>query len=314
MIDPAFADVEAAARRIDGLVHRTPVMTCSALDRLSGARLFFKCEHLQKVGAFKARGATNAVFSLSGDEAARGVATHSSGNHAQALARAAALRGVPAEIVMPSSAPPVKRAAVEGYGGRITECAPTLEAREATLAAVIEGTGATFIHPYDDPRVIAGQGTAALELLEDHPDLDLVMTPVGGGGLLSGTILAASALKPGIAVYGAEPSGADDAFRSLRDGVLHPSVEPRTIADGLLTSLSQRTFRIIRNGVEAVLTVEEKTIVRAMRLLWERAKLLVEPSAAVPLGAVLENAELFADRRVGIILSGGNLDLDALPW
>ncbi|MFV2074396.1 MAG: pyridoxal-phosphate dependent enzyme, partial [Thermoanaerobaculales bacterium] len=228
--DPTFDDVLAAAERIRGHVHRTPVATCSGIDGITGAEIFFKCENLQKVGAFKARGATNAVLSLDEDAAGRGVTTHSSGNHAAALARAAALRGVPAHIVMPSSAPPVKRAAVADYGARITECEPTLLARERTLAEVVARTGATFIHPYDEPKVIAGQGTAALELLADIPGLEMVLTPVGGGGLLSGTSIAAAGTLPGAEVWGAEPAGADDAFRSLRDDRLYPSVDPRTIA------------------------------------------------------------------------------------
>lgn len=312
--DPTFADVRAAAERIAPHVHRTPVATCSTIDRIAGAELYFKCEQLQKVGAFKARGATNAVLSLDDGAAARGVCTHSSGNHAAALARAAALRGIPAHIVMPSTAPPVKRAAVAGYGAHITECEPTLAAREATLAGVQDRTGATFIHPYDDPRVIAGQGTAALELLERAGELDVVLAPVGGGGLASGTVIAVAGSRPGVEVWGAEPAGADDAYRSLRDGRIHPSVSPTTVADGLLTSLSERTFRILSGGLAGIVTVDEAAIVRAMRLLWERAKLLVEPSAAVPLAAVLADRDRFDGRRIGIILSGGNVNLDRLPW
>jgi threonine dehydratase len=309
---PTFDDVKRAAERIRPHVHRTPVVTCASLDRIAGASLFLKCENLQKVGAFKARGATNAVLSLSEDEARRGVATHSSGNHAAALARAASIRGVPAHVVMPLSAPPVKRAAVEGYGARITECEPTLEAREATLADLVERTGATFIHPYDDPVIIAGQGTAALELVEDVPNLDAIIAPVGGGGLLSGTSIVGA--SSAVEVYGAEPKGADDAFRSLRDGTLYPSVDPRTVCDGLLTSLSELTFSIIREHVAGILTVSEEAVIEAMRLIWSRAKLVVEPSAAVTLAAVLEHGGGFGDRRLGLILSGGNVDLDHLPW
>jgi threonine dehydratase len=312
--DPNIDDIRAAAARIAAHIHRTPVVTCASIDRIAGAELVFKCENLQKVGAFKARGATNAVFSLDDGAAAKGVCTHSSGNHAAALARAAGLRDIPAHIVMPSSAPPVKKAAVAGYGAHITECEPTLEARETTLAAVQERTGATFIHPYDDPRVIAGQGTCALELLEQVPGLDVVMPPVGGGGLASGTTITMTALAPEVELWGAEPAGADDAHRSLRDGILYPSIEPKTIADGLLTSLSERTFRILSAGLRGILTVDEDTIIRAMRLLWERAKLVVEPSAAVPLAAVLANPDRFAGRRVAVILSGGNVELDRLPW
>jgi len=312
--DPTFEDVLRAAERIHGHVHRTPVMTSAAIDRIAGARIHCKCENLQKVGAFKARGATNAVLSLDDEAAGRGVATHSSGNHAAALAFAASIRGVRALVVMPSSAPPVKRSAVEGYGAEITQCEPTLAARESTLETVVERTGATFIHAYDNPMVIAGQGTAGLELVTDVPDLEIVMAPVGGGGLTSGTAIAISGARPDITVWGAEPAGADDAHRSLRDGALYPSVEPRTIADGLLTSLSDRTFRILGERIEGILTVSEGNIVRAMRLLWERMKLVVEPSGAVPLAAVLEHPEHFAGRRVGLILSGGNVDLDHLPW
>jgi threonine dehydratase len=289
-------------------------MTSSAIARISGARLFFKCENFQKVGAFKARGASNAVLALDDDAAGRGVATHSSGNHAAALAFAAAQRGITAHVVMPTSAPPVKRRAVVGYGAEITGCDPTLEARESTLEQVVKRTGATFIHAYDHPLVIAGQGTAALELIADVPDLEVVMAPVGGGGLMSGTAVAVAGSRPDIELWGAEPAGADDAFRSLRDGRRHPSVEPRTVADGLLTSLSERTFRILSARLRGILTVSDDAIVLAMRLLWERGKLVVEPSGAVPLAAVLEHGHRFAGRRVGLILSGGNVDLDHLPW
>ena len=307
-------DILAAADRIRPHVHRTPVVTCSMIDRIAGCSIVFKCENLQKVGAFKARGATNAVLLLDHVAAARGVATHSSGNHAAALARAASLRGIPSFIVMPRTAPAPKRAAVEAYGARITPCEPTLAARESTLAEVVARTGATFVHPYDDERVIAGQGTAALELLAQSSGLDVVVAPVGGGGLLSGTAVATAAVDPAVEVLGAEPAGADDAFRSLRDGVLTPSVAPCTVADGLLTSLSERTFGLIKAHSAGILTASEETIVRAMRLIWERAKLVVEPSAAVPLAVVLDHPDRFARRRVGLILSGGNIDLDRLPW
>ena len=311
---PTFADVEAAAERIRPYGHRTPVLTSSTLDAMAGARLFFKCENFQRVGAFKFRGACNAVFSLAPEEARRGVATHSSGNHAQALALAARLRGVPAFVVMPSTSSEVKKAAVGGYGARITLCEPTLAAREATLAEVVGQTGAAVVHPYNDPRVIAGQGTAALELLHDVPDLDIVMTPVGGGGLLSGTAITVSALSTAAQVVGAEPAGADDAFRSLREGRIVPSVDPRTICDGLLTSLGTLTFAIIRERVARIVTVSEEAIIGAMRHLWERMKIVVEPSAAVPLGAVLAGTVAVSGLRVGIILSGGNVDLARLPW
>jgi threonine dehydratase len=317
---PSYAaDLDAvrdAARRIAGLAHRTPVTTCATLDRLAGRRLFFKGEHLQKAGAFKFRGALNAVLRLPEETAARGVVTHSSGNHAQALALAARLRGIPAHVVMPSTATPVKRRAVEEYGGRVVECAPTLEARTATAAAVQAETGATLIHPYDHPDVIAGQGTVALELLDQVPDLDAIVTPVGGGGLLSGTCVASRALKPGIRVFAAEPAGADDAARSFAAGRLIPQTGPHTIADGLLTSLGELTWPILRDHVERVVTVSEEEIVRAMRLAWERAKLLIEPSAAVPVAAVLgdEFRALAGIERVGVVLSGGNVNLDKLPW
>ncbi len=307
-------DIRQAADRIAGLVHRTPVLTCAALDAVSGASLFFKCENFQKVGAFKMRGATNAVLSLTDEEAARGVATHSSGNHAQALALAAKLRGIPAHIVMPSNAPGVKRAAVEGYGAEIISCEPTLQAREETLAQVVARTGAAFVHPYDDDRIIAGQGTAALELLEEVPDLDVVMTPVGGGGLLSGSALATSALAPGARVIAAEPKGADDAARSLAAGKIIPSENPDTVADGLLTSLGQRNFPIIRKHVAAIWTVGDPEIIAAMKLVWERMKIIIEPSSAVCPAAVFGHADEVAGLRIGIILSGGNVDLDRLPW
>ncbi len=308
---PTFEDVLEAEARVVGVVHRTPVWTCAGLDRLVGANLFFKCENFQKVGAFKFRGATNAVRSLSDREASRGVATHSSGNHAAALALAAAQRGIPAHIVMPSNAPAVKQSAVAGYGARIVLCEPTLEARETTLDRVLEETGAAFVHPYDDARVIAGQGTAALELVQDVPDLDVVMAPVGGGGLLAGTVLSVRA-RSRAAVVGAEPSAADDAFRSLAAGHLIPSSNPRTMADGLLTSLGQLNFEIIRAGVGAILTVGEPFIARALRLLLERAKIVIEPSSAVPLGVLLQGGLDVRGKRVGVVLSGGNLDLDRL--
>ena len=312
MVD--FSDITAAAARIASLVHRTPVMTCRALDDLVGARLFFKCENFQKVGAFKMRGATNAVFSLPDDEAGRGVATHSSGNHAQALALAAKLRGIPAYVVMPRGAPAVKRAAVAGYGAQIIECEPTLAAREAMLEQVVGRTGAVFIHPYDNERIIAGQGTAALELLKEVPNLDVVMAPVGGGGLLSGTSLATAALAPKARIIAAEPRGADDAARSLAAGHIIPSVDPDTVADGLLTSLGTLNFPIIQKHVTAIWTVADEQILAALRLTWERMKILIEPSSAVCLGAALDHRDELAGRRVGIILSGGNVDLERLPW
>ena len=311
---PSLTDIRAAADRIRRHIHRTPVLSCAGIDRLVGARLFFKCENFQKVGAFKIRGATNAVLSLNERAAAAGVATHSSGNHAAALALAARLRGVPAYVVMPDTAPQVKKEAVAGYGAQITFCAPTLEAREAGLARIVADTGAAFIPPYNDERIIAGQATAALELLADIPDLDLILTPVGGGGLVSGTALTVRGLSSPSRVIAAEPKGADDAYRSFRAGRIIPSVNPQTIADGLLTSLGDKTFAIIRDCVDDIVTVEEADIIRAMRLIWERMKIIVEPSAAVPLGALLSRSVDVRGKRVAIILSGGNVDLARLPF
>jgi threonine dehydratase len=311
---PSLADIERAAERIRPHAHRTPVLTCRALSQLSGAELFFKCENFQKVGAFKFRGAANAVFSLSDAEAARGVATHSSGNHAQALALAARLRGVPAHIVMPDNSPKVKVEAVRGYGGRIVFCRPTQAERERTLAEVVRDTGAAFVHPYDDARVIAGQATAARELLAEVQGLDLLLAPVGGGGLASGTALAARYLSPATRVVAAEPAGADDARRSLEQGRIVPSENPSTVADGLRTSLGQLTFPILRALLAEVVTVSEEGLIAAMRLVWERMKILIEPSAAVPVAALLQGGLEARGLRVGVILSGGNLDLDALPW
>jgi len=311
---PTLADLQAASERIRPEAHRTPVLRSRGLDERLGASLAFKCENLQRVGAFKFRGAANAVLSLSPAEAARGVATHSSGNHAQALALAARIRGIPAHIVMPEGSSKVKVAAVRGYGGRIVFSANTQEARERTLQEVLRATGATLVHPYNDPRVIAGQATACMELLEEATDLDLVLVPVGGGGLASGTALACRYLAPRVRVVGVEPAAADDAFRSLRDGVIHPSVAPQTIADGLRTSLGTLTFEILRSGLERIVTVSEASIVEAMRLVWERMKIVVEPSAAVPVAALLEGVVPAATGRIGVILSGGNVDLDALPW
>jgi threonine dehydratase/serine racemase len=309
-------DVRAAAERIVGKAHRTPVVTCETIDRFAARRVFFKCEHLQKVGAFKFRGACNAVFLLSAEEARRGVVTHSSGNHAQALALAARLRGMPAHIVMPRGSAAVKKVAVEDYGARVVECEPTLEARETMAARVQEETGATFIHPYDNPHIIAGQGTAALELVDQVADLDALVVPVGGGGLLSGSCVAIRAVSAKTRIFAAEPKGADDAARSFAAGRLIPQTDPRTIADGLRTSLGELTWPIIRDHVEAVITVDEEEIVAAMRLAWERAKLLIEPSAAVALAAVLaeELKTLDGIGRLGVILSGGNVDVTALPF
>ncbi|MDX9827902.1 MAG: pyridoxal-phosphate dependent enzyme [Spirochaetia bacterium] len=310
----SLKQIQEAAKRIEPYAHRTPVLTCGSLDKMVGAQVFFKCENFQKVGAFKFRGACNAVFSLSEEEAAKGVATHSSGNHAQALALAARMRGIPAYIVMPRTAPSVKKAGVLGYGGQVTLCEPTLAARETTLAEVVARTGATVVHPYNDERVITGQGTAAMELLEEVPHLDVIMTPVGGGGLLSGTAIAATEIKPGIRVIAGEPEGADDAYRSLAAGTILPSVNPKTIADGLLTSLGSITYPIIRERVEQIVTVSEAGIVEAMKYIWERMKIVIEPSAAVPAAVLWERKIDLRGLKIGIILSGGNVDLGNLPW
>ena len=306
--------IEDARERIAGKVNITPVLTSSTLDGLSGARLFFKCENFQKGGAFKARGATNAVFSLSESVARRGVATHSSGNHAGALARAAALRGIRAYVVMPDNTPQAKRDAVARYGAEVTWCAPTQAARESTVRQVLAATGATLIHPYDDLLVMAGQATAAVELLSAVPDLEVLLCPVSGGGLLSGTAVAAKTLKPGIRVIGVEPAGADDAARSLHAGRIVPVDHPNTIADGLRATVGERPFAEIRRLVEDITTVTDAAIVRAMRQLWEVMKIVVEPSGAVPYAALLDAPPALRGRRIGIIVSGGNLDLDHLPW
>jgi threonine dehydratase len=306
--------IREAHARIRDKIHRTPVMTSEVLDGMAGNRLYFKCENLQKVGAFKARGATNAVFLLTDAEAAKGVVTHSSGNHAAALARAARLRGIPAYIVMPSNSPQAKQAAVRRYGGDVVLCEPTLAARESTARQVMERTGAVFIHPYDDLRVMAGQGTTAIELLEDVPGLDVILCPVGGGGQLSGIAVAAKDIKPALRVIGVEPAGADDAARSLKAGHIIPMLEPRTIADGLKTSLGQRPFAEIMRLVDDIVTVREESIVQAMRQVWEVMKLIVEPSGAVSYAAVVEGRITATSANIGIILSGGNLDLDRLPW
>ena len=311
---PTLTDIREAAQRIKPYAHRTPVLTCESLNQQVGAQVYLKCENFQKVGAFKFRGACNAIYTLTDAEAARGVATHSSGNHAQALALAARIRGVPAYIVMPENAPQVKKDAVAGYGGQITFCEPTLEARESTLDKIRLDTGATVIHPYDNERVIAGQGTAALELLEDVPGLDVIIAPVGGGGLLSGTAIAATELQPKIRVIAGEPEMADDAYRSLKAGEIIPSVKPKTIADGLLTSLGTLTFPIIQQRVEQIVTVSEAGIIASMKFIWERAKIVIEPSAALPVGVLWERKIGLTGLKIGIILSGGNVDLEKLPW
>lgn len=311
---PEFRDVIQAHERIRGFVHRTPVLTSSSLNRMFKASLFFKCENFQKVGAFKYRGATNAILCLSEEEKKKGVGTHSSGNHAAALCLAAGMQGVKAYIVMPRTAPEIKKTAVTSYGGIITFCEPTLEAREKGMEEVVKATGCTFVPSYNHRNIICGQGTAAKELIEDAGELDLVLAPVGGGGLMSGTSISAKGLLPGAKVIAVEPAGADDAFRSFYSGSIIPMVNPRTIADGLLTSLSDLTFRVIRRHVDEIVTVSDESIVAAMRLLWERMKIVVEPSGAVPLAGILEKKVDAEGKRVGLILSGGNVDLSRLPF
>jgi threonine dehydratase len=306
--------IEAARERIAGKVTVTPVLTSSTLDALSGARLWFKCENFQKGGAFKARGATNAVFSLPDTVARRGVATHSSGNHGAALARAAALRGIRAHIVMPDNTAQAKRAAVSRYGADVTWCAPTQAARESAIRQVLAASGATLVHPYDDHLVMAGQATVAVEFLEAVPVLDVLLCPIGGGGLIAGCAVAAKTLKPDIRLIGVEPQGADDAARSLRAGRIVPVEHPNTIADGLRATLGQRPFAEIRRHVEDILTVSDETIVRAMRQMWEVLRIVVEPSAAVAYAALLDAPAALRGARIGVIVSGGNLDLDHLPW
>lgn len=311
-----FAAVREAAARIAPYAHRTPVLTSGTLDSLAGRRLYFKCENFQKVGAFKFRGACNAVMKLPDDEAARGVVTHSSGNHAQAIALSCRLRGIDAHIVMPNNAMAVKREAVVGYGGHVYLCEPTPAGRHGMGDEVQRKTGAVLIPPYDHPDIIAGQGTAALELLDEIPDLDAIIAPVGGGGLMSGTCIAATGLKPGIRLFAAEPAGADDAARSMAAGMLIPQTAPDTICDGLLTSLGEQTWPIIRDHVQRVVTPDDGQTIAAMRLVWERMKIIIEPSSAVAVAAVLtdEFTQLPGLDHVGVILSGGNVPLDRLPW
>ncbi|MGA8143890.1 MAG: pyridoxal-phosphate dependent enzyme [Candidatus Acidiferrales bacterium] len=313
IIAPDIEAIRAAYRRITPRIHRTPIVTSSSLDEIAGASLYFKCENLQKTGSFKVRGATNAVFSLSDEDARNGVVAPSSGNHAAALSLAARWRGIPAFIIMPSNSSAVKKRAVEAYGGRITECEPNVESRERTAAEVMKETGAHLVHPYNDIRVIAGQGTAALELLEDVPDLDVICAPVSGGGLLSGTAIAAKSVRPQIRVVAGEPRNADDAYRSLASGRIEAASPLETMADGLRAVLSPLTFSILRERVDEIFPLTEEEIVSAMQLLWERTKLVVEPSGAVAAGPALLG-KLRGKGKVGIILSGGNLDLGKLPF
>jgi len=310
---PTFGDVLAAQARIAPHVHNTPVLTSSYLNQLTGAELYFKCENLQKVGAFKARGACNAVFSLDAPTAARGVATHSSGNHAGALCYAAARRGISATVVMPHTAPATKKAAVRSYGGRILECEPTQAAREAMLAQVIADTGADPVHPYDDVRVIAGQATCALELQQQVQGLDAVVAPIGGGGLISGTCLALSHTAPGVRVIAAEPANADDAWRSLQAGEIVLQDGQQSVADGLKTNLKPRTWHFVSNFVEDILLASESEILDAMYLTWQRMKIIIEPSSAVPLAVILKHRERFEGQRIGVVITGGNVDLQECP-
>jgi threonine dehydratase len=311
---PGKEDIADAAKLIQPHLHRTPILTCSLIDELVGANIFFKCENFQKAGAFKSRGATNAVLSLDPYDLKQGVATHSSGNHAAALARAAMLRHVPAYIVMPENSSKVKIAAVKSYRGKITFCEPTLEAREEKLNEVLDETNAFEIHPYNNYSIIAGQATAALEMIEDHPGLDFIVAPVGGGGLLSGTALAAHYFSPATRVIGAEPSGADDAYQSFYQKKLVPSINPDTIADGLRTSLGSLTFPIIRHYVNDIVTVNDHATIDAMKLVWERMKMIIEPSSAVALAMVIKHKQRFENQKIGIIITGGNVDLKNLPW
>lgn len=316
---PSFNDIQQAHSRIRRLIHRTPVFKCDYINKQTGAEIFFKCENFQKVGAFKFRGACNAVLSLNEEEKKSGVATHSSGNHAQALTLAAGLNGVKAHIVMPDNSPIAKKEATAGYGAQIYFCEPTLTAREETLSEVVKKTGAVFVHPYNNFKVISGQGTAAKELIEDCGEFDIVMAPVGGGGLLSGTSISVKALAPITKVIAGEPLGADDAERSFKTGMIVPSVAPKTICDGLLTSLGEMTFAIIREKVDDIITVDDEWTIIAMKMIWERMKIIVEPSSAVPLGALLQQREKFGSntftkKKIGIILSGGNVDFNNLPW
>ena len=314
MTYPTYDDVIAAHARIAPYIHRTPVLTSTYLNALTGADLHFKCENFQKAGAFKVRGACNAVFGLPEEKLARGVATHSSGNHALSLAYAAGRRGIPCTVVMPRTAPEAKKAAVRGYGGRIVECEPSTSSREAVFAEVVEETGAEFVHPYNDLRVITGQATCSRELMEQVEGLDGIVAPIGGGGMISGTCLTVSSTAPGVKVYAAEPLNADDAARSFRAGHIIADDAPVTVADGLKVPLKENTWHYVSNHVTDILTATEEEIVAAMKLTWERMKIVIEPSCAVPLAVILKNPEVFAGQRIGVIITGGNVDLDKLPW
>lgn len=314
MIIPSIDDMLAAHERIKPHIHKTPVLTSSFFNELTGAELFFKCENFQKAGVFKARGASNAVFSLSDDMLEKGVATHSSGNHALSLSYAAGRRGIPCTVVMPRTAPQAKKDAVKGYGGRIIECEPSTSSREAVFAEVVAKTGSEFVHPYNDHRVIAGQGTCPRELIDQVEGLDTVIAPIGGGGMVSGTCLTLSNLAPGVKIYAAEPEQADDAARSFKAGYIIADDAPETVADGLKVPLKDLTWHFVSNHVTDILTASEQEIIDAMKLIWKRMKIVMEPSSAVPLATIIKNKDTFAGKRVGVIITGGNVDLDLLPW
>jgi threonine dehydratase len=311
---PVYADVVAAHERIAPYIHRTPILTSRYLNGLTGAELFFKCENFQKAGAFKARGASNAVFSLTDAQAAKGVATHSSGNHGLSLSYAAGRRGIPCRVVVPRTAPEAKKAAMRGYGAEVVECEPSTSSREAVFAEVVAATGAEFVHPYNDPRVIAGQATCAKEMFEDLGPLDAVIAPIGGGGMVSGTCLTLSELSPATKIYAAEPEQADDAYQSFKQGHIVAYDAPVTVADGLKVPLKERTWHFVHSYVSDVLLASEQEIIDAMYLTWQRMKIVIEPSCAVPLAAILRNPEVFRGKRVGVVITGGNVDLDKLPW
>ena len=314
MIVPTFEDMLDAHERIAPHIHRTPVLTSSFMNELTGAELFFKCENFQKAGAFKVRGASNAVFGLSDEDAKSGVCTHSSGNHALSLSYAAGRRGIPCNVVMPRTAPQAKKDAVRGYGGTITECEPSTSSREAVFADVQAKTGGNFVHPYNDPRVIAGQGTCSKELIEQADGLDMVIAPIGGGGMISGTCLTLSTLAPEVQIIAAEPEQADDAYRSFKAGHIIADDAPETVADGLKVPLKELTWHFVSNHVTDILTASEDEIIAAMKLTWKRMKIVMEASCAVPLATIIKNKDRFAGKRVGVIITGGNVDLDTLPW
>ncbi len=314
MYIPTYQDMLEAHERIKPHIRRTPIRTSDYLNDLTGAQIFFKCENFQEPGAFKVRGATNAVFGLDEAQAAKGVATHSSGNHASCLSYAAMLRGIPCNVVMPHSAPQAKKDTVRRYGGKITECEPSTSSREATFARVQAETGGDFVHPYNDPRVIAGQGTCAKEMIEDTGGLDIVVAPIGGGGMISGTCLTLSTLAPETKVIAAEPEQADDAYRSFKAGHIIADDAPRTVADGLLVPLKDLTWHFVKSHVSDILTASDPEIVDAMKLTWKHLRVVMEPSSAVPLATILKNKDVFKGKRVGVIITGGNVDLDKLPW